>query len=250
MNSAYTRDLIHQRDRAIAERHAAEDELGKLRRHVAKLIEERDSARQEASLWFNTAVGVTAKYTYTRGAYQSTIVEARRQAARAEQAEARMGELESALNWETSCLACARVLDSSYAETTRAEQAEARIAVVRAAVADVRATRGLLGAVVADQIENALGDVPSAGLDWLINATKPHTFTPAPSADCTCAGCCPPDNRRPAQAEPAHTCWIWEDDGEWNVSCRTCPAYVDSIGDEDDAEEWAEEHQATAEDQP
>ena len=51
---------------------------------------------------------------------------------RAEAAEARLGELENALSWETSCLSCARVLDSAYAETCRREQAEARLAEVRA----------------------------------------------------------------------------------------------------------------------
>ncbi|MFI9331952.1 hypothetical protein ACIGZJ_30975 [Kitasatospora sp. NPDC052868] len=55
-----------------------------------------------------------------------------RGAARAGQAEARLRELEGALDWQTSCLSCARVLDSSYAETARAEQAEARLAAVRA----------------------------------------------------------------------------------------------------------------------
>jgi hypothetical protein len=44
---------------------------------------------------------------------------------RAEQAEERLAELEGALNWQTSCLACARVLDNSIAEHERAEQAEA-----------------------------------------------------------------------------------------------------------------------------
>ncbi|MFE5582527.1 hypothetical protein [Kitasatospora sp. NPDC056531] len=55
----------------------------------------------------------------THRRWQSTIVEARRQAA-------------------------------------RADHTEARIAVVQAALADVRATRGLLGSVVADQIDAAL----------------------------------------------------------------------------------------------
>lgn len=37
-----------------------------------------------------------------------------------------------------------------------------------------------------------------------------------------------------------------DDDGERNVSCPDCPAYVDNIGDEDDANEWAERHRAEA----
>jgi hypothetical protein len=44
---------------------------------------------------------------------------------RAEQAEARLAEQDSAITWGTSCLSCARVLDSCYAEHVRAEKAEA-----------------------------------------------------------------------------------------------------------------------------
>ena len=51
---------------------------------------------------------------------------------RAEEAERKLAELEGALNWQTSCLACSRVLDSAYAETVRAEQAETE----RAALTD------------------------------------------------------------------------------------------------------------------
>lgn len=44
---------------------------------------------------------------------------------RAEQAEARLAELENALAWQTSCTSCARGLDATIKETERAEQAEA-----------------------------------------------------------------------------------------------------------------------------
>lgn len=54
MTSAYTQDLIKQRDRAEADRRNAEDELGALRRRVAELTEqlqaveaERDGAYRE-----------------------------------------------------------------------------------------------------------------------------------------------------------------------------------------------------------
>ncbi|NUP53391.1 MAG: hypothetical protein HOW97_39625 [Catenulispora sp.] len=119
MTSAYTQDLIKQRDRAAAEVRAAEDELGKLRRRVAELIEERDSARQEADLWHGTAVTAIAKYTYTWAAHQSTILEARRQAARADRilAAAKRG--------------CDDLGAMAHAALTRAEQAETRIAAVR-----------------------------------------------------------------------------------------------------------------------
>ena len=52
---------------------------------------------------------------------------AAQQAAEAKQqeAEARLLELENALTWQTSCLACSRVLDSSIREHERAERAEA-----------------------------------------------------------------------------------------------------------------------------
>lgn len=54
------------------------------------------------------------------------------QAARIAELDARILEYENALNWETSCLNCAKLLDASYAETVRAEQAEAQLAQVRA----------------------------------------------------------------------------------------------------------------------
>jgi hypothetical protein len=48
-----------------------------------------------------------------------------------------------------------------------------------------------------------------------------------------------------AESLPAtHESRTWEDDGEWNVSCKACPAYVDNIGGRDDAEQWAAEHKA------
>lgn len=48
-----------------------------------------------------------------------------------EKAEARVAELENALNWQTSCLACAKMLDSSIADHDRAEAAEAQVAALR-----------------------------------------------------------------------------------------------------------------------
>lgn len=48
-------------------------------------------------------------------------------------------EYENAINWMTTCLSCARVLDSSIRETERAEQAEAAIERVRQALAERRA---------------------------------------------------------------------------------------------------------------
>ncbi|MGA5820879.1 hypothetical protein ACPC54_23800 [Kitasatospora sp. NPDC094028] len=76
MTSAYQQQLAQQL-------RAAEDELGRLRRLLALLITERDSAQQAVSLWFGTAVEAGKKHQYAKAAWQSTIVEARRQAARA-----------------------------------------------------------------------------------------------------------------------------------------------------------------------
>lgn len=42
-----------------------------------------------------------------------------------------LAEYRNALNWQTNCLACSRVLDGAYRETVRAEQAEAALARVR-----------------------------------------------------------------------------------------------------------------------
>lgn len=49
-----------------------------------------------------------------------------------DQLYAELAQYRNALNWQTDCLSCARVLDSVYRETMRAEQAEAALARVRA----------------------------------------------------------------------------------------------------------------------
>lgn len=54
---------------------------------------------------------------------------------------ARLAEQENAINWETSCLSCARILDSCHAETTRAEQAEAERDRLRWELRDAEAQR-------------------------------------------------------------------------------------------------------------
>lgn len=52
---------------------------------------------------------------------------------------------------------------------------------------------------------------------------------------------------RPRKPAPlVHESWVREEDGEWNVSCEDCSAYVDNIGDEADAEVWAAEHREQA----
>lgn len=61
---------------------------------------------------------------------------------RAEEAERKLAELERALNWQTSCLACSRVLDSSYAETVRAEKAEAAVERARELARHPRTSHG------------------------------------------------------------------------------------------------------------
>ncbi|MEU1506459.1 hypothetical protein [Kitasatospora sp. NPDC005748] len=93
---------------------------------------------------------------------------------------------------------------------TRAEQAEARIAAVRAVAG--RDQDGLCCSHVTGDLRRLLG-----------GAT---TSTAA------------------AVSQAAHDCNVWEDDGEWNVSCPSCTAGVDNIGNEDDAQEWATDHKA------
>ncbi|MET8624562.1 hypothetical protein ABZW30_12530 [Kitasatospora sp. NPDC004669] len=241
MTSYYTLDLIKQRDRAFADRRAAEDELGKLRRRVAELSEQilavkdqPDGAyRERAHLtaWLATTYpavitpatdidedgwqilyitadsrqlswhihprdadlyahvehvpandpraqwdGHTTEQKYriirslslfprdggwnTHRRWQSTIVEARRQAVRADRAETQASISASrVVDWHQ---AHRRQVSETLEATERAEQAEARIAAVRAALADVRATRGLLGAVVADQIEAAIDEAATS----------------------------------------------------------------------------------------
>jgi len=44
-----------------------------------------------------------------------------------EQLRAKITEIDHIINWQTTCASCARILDSSYAETMRAETAEQRL---------------------------------------------------------------------------------------------------------------------------
>lgn len=55
---------------------------------------------------------------------------------RAEAAEAKAAAYENGITWETTCLSCARVLDSSIAETFRREQAEEKLADAGQAIAN------------------------------------------------------------------------------------------------------------------
>ncbi len=50
----------------------------------------------------------------------------------------RLAEYENTITWNTTCKACARTLDSAYAETVRREQAEAVLARVRALAQQAR----------------------------------------------------------------------------------------------------------------
>jgi hypothetical protein len=56
----------------------------------------------------------------------------RRENERRKAFEAEARDYRNAITWDTTCLACSKVLDSAYAETVRAETAEARLAAVRA----------------------------------------------------------------------------------------------------------------------
>lgn len=66
----------------------------------------------------------------------------------------RLAELESAIDWQTSCTSCARLLDSGYAETVRAETAERALAAHKAALLE------------------ALGMSPTRDWDDIVNAAR------------------------------------------------------------------------------
>ncbi|WP_242890211.1 hypothetical protein [Actinomadura litoris] len=75
---------------------------------------------------------------------------------RAEQAEARLAEQDNAINWDTSCLSCAKLLDSCYVETIRAEQAEAAVERGRDLADRLRRDPAPLAAAYADRLDAAL----------------------------------------------------------------------------------------------
>jgi hypothetical protein len=92
---------------------------------------------------------------------------------RAAAAEAKLAEYENAITWNTSCTSCARVLDSSYAETVRREQAEAKLAAVRASLLDAQ---NAIGQVLryAGTLEMEGGQFAEAGR-WLTDTLAPWT---------------------------------------------------------------------------
>jgi hypothetical protein len=63
---------------------------------------------------------------------QEAVDEANRARAAEHTALQRVAELEGVISWDTTCGNCAKLLDSSYAETSRAETAEATVARVKA----------------------------------------------------------------------------------------------------------------------
>jgi hypothetical protein len=98
--------------------------------------------------------------------------------ARAQQAEAerdrlaaRVAELENAITWETTCLNCARILDSCYTETVRAEKAEAAVQRVREWL---------------DQWGPRLPDGACSALDQAISGDCPGEGN---GCNCPCEGC-------------------------------------------------------------
>jgi hypothetical protein len=75
----------------------------------------------------------------------------------------RLAELESAINWQTSCLSCARLLDASYADHARAEEAERERDEACAAVQRVRdLAEKLAGLAPADDWGNDMPDTVAA----------------------------------------------------------------------------------------
>jgi hypothetical protein len=52
----------------------------------------------------------------------------------------RLYDYGNAIEWNTSCTSCARVLDTSIAEYERAERAEAKLAAIEALARDARAS--------------------------------------------------------------------------------------------------------------
>lgn len=85
---------------------------------------------------------------------------------RAEAAEAKVAGYESAITWATSCIACARVLDSCIAETERRVLAEDALAAEReradAAVAEVSALGGRLGDAIRSAVKTERGRAETA----------------------------------------------------------------------------------------
>jgi hypothetical protein len=68
----------------------------------------------------------------------------------------RLGELESALDWQTSCTSCARFLDVSAAETFRREAADAKLAELRSVLLEGGQEHGIVR-------RRALGIIGSEG---------------------------------------------------------------------------------------
>ena len=74
---------------------------------------------------------------------------------RANASEAKVAGYESAILWATSCLACARVLDSSIAETERRELAEDALAAERERADGLQAELNALGGRIGNAVRSA-----------------------------------------------------------------------------------------------
>jgi hypothetical protein len=160
-----------------------------------------------------------------------------------EQLRAKVAEIDHVINWHTTCASCARILDSSYAETMRAETVEQRLraaaftashwhqaAIDRGdipsahAIACIRAA--LNGETRPDQlgIDDTLHDTFRAALDqparttpgsptvsWQADETLDYDSPPPPAADpdapLRTGVALPPahdDGPREQQARPTH----------------------------------------------
>lgn len=99
------------------------------------------------------------------GQRAEAVAEANR-AREAEQAALhRVAELENVITWDTTCGGCAKLLDSSYAETVRAETAEATLQRVQAVAVPAKDAR------MAEDYYDGWGDALAAVRDALAKET-------------------------------------------------------------------------------
>lgn len=107
---------------------ARRDRLAKALRGKHDSTDARPSYRAADALLPVVEAALAAEQETVSRVMEETLTQwiARAQKAERERDEAlqRLAELEGALNWQTSCLSCARLLDASYADHVRAEQAE------------------------------------------------------------------------------------------------------------------------------
>lgn len=223
MSDHYLEQLRHQLDQTRAELRRAEDELAVHRQRASRETRLRlawQSARRRAN-WQRAILA-----DYRTEAVARSLPKARDAASAPEQPTLQVRYATPVIK----CEDCPRPWHPGYTCDETDQLAKSVRAVLDGVYAEIM-KQSYLGSVFTDQRCCVCGTTTNGG----------HAFYENYQGRLFCGRCANGD-RPSQQGAQEHECRVWEDEGEWNVSCLACDAYVDNVGNETDAEEWAEDH--------